>query len=511
MGQETELKFIGVEDALSRLRELPSLMRMAAGKRASTRELTSIYFDTGDFALRSAGVALRVRDEGQGYVQTVKSIDGPDAATRTEIKSAVKSQAPNLKAIDDKRLRRTIAKALGKQVLKPVFAVEMSRTTVLLVPKRGTKIEAAFDTGRVKTVTGEQADVPICEFELELLSGEASDLVACARELTAGLPLTLSMTSKSARGYALASGRVGAPVKSAPLLLPAEVTASDAFGRIVAHCLQHLLGNWESVTVARDPEGIHQMRVGIRRMRCAFALFGGPFRAALQPLESEIQWLAGVLGFARDWDVFADEVFRPAVEINGDDARLEALASVVGVRRHEAWANVIDALESERFRRLMLDIAAATLRKPWLETSTKAAGRPAGVLARKRVARRFAQAVKLGKKIESLDAKARHRLRIRLKKLRYALDFFTSLFPKRKVNAYLERLGALQDVLGMMNDAAVARTLVEDLLAGEHSDGAALSYACGVVVGWHQGHGGGHHTTLERHWRRFTKLKPLWK
>jgi inorganic triphosphatase YgiF len=511
MGQETELKFIGPEDALSRLRDSPVLLSLAARRRATTRELKAVYFDTGDFALRDAGVVLRVRDEGQGFVQTVKTIDGPDAATRTEVKSQVAALMPDIDAVDDKRLRRVIEKAARGRALGPVFAVEMQRTTVVLVPKRGTEIEAAFDAGRITTVNGVQAEVPVCEFELELLSGDSKDLVTCARELTAGLPLTLCLQSKAARGYALAGGAVAAPVKSAMLVLPPEVTTSDAFGRVIAHCLHHLLGNWESVAVARDPEGIHQMRVAIRRLRCAFALFGGPFRAALRSLESETHWLAGVLGFARDLDVFDDEVLRPAAEAHGEDARLEALASIIRLRRQDAWDNVIAALESERFRRLMLDIAAATLSKPWLENSTKATMRPAAVLARKRIARRTAQALKHGKNIESLDVKARHKLRIRLKKLRYALDFFASLFSKREVNHYQQRLSALQDVLGHMNDAAVARALVEELLAGSHNDGAAVGYACGVIAGWHLGHGGEYRKALVRQWRRFVKLKPLWK
>ena len=263
--------------------------------------------------------------------------------------------------------------------------------------------------------------------------------------------------------------------------------------------------------VARDPEGIHQMRVAIRRMRCAIALFGGPFRAAFQSLEDDIRRLAKILGAARDLDVFGDEVFHPAAQAHGEDPRLDVLTTMVRARRQAAWASVTSTLESDWFRGLMLDVAAATLAKPWLATATTEVERPAKVLARKRLARRHGQAIKLGKTIKSLDAGGRHKLRIRLKKLRYAIDFFASLYPASKVTKYLDRLGALQDVLGHMNDAAVARKLTDEFMAADNDDNAAVDYACGVIAGWHLGHDGEHRKALSRQWRGFAKLKPPWK
>ncbi len=511
MGQEIELKFIGPEEALARLRDSPVLKRLAAGRRAKTRELKSIYFDTEEFALRDAGVALRVRDEGGGFVQTVKTIGGPDAATRTEVNTAVAGFAPDIRAISDKPLKRMIEKAARGCELKTIFIVEIQRTTIVLVPKRGTEIEAAFDVGYVRAVNGDTSEAPISEFELELLSGDVNELVSCAREVTAGVPLTLAWQSKAARGYALAGGAANAPVRTAMLVLPKKASASDAFGRIVGHCLHHLLGNWTAVVVARDPEGIHQMRVSIRRMRSVIALFGGPFRAALQPLEDDIRRLARVLGAARDLDVFEDEVFRPAAEVYGQDPRLDVLTGLVRAKRQKAWTDVISTLESDWFRGLMLDIAAATLSKPWRATASSAAGRPAKALARKRLARGLSQAIKLGKTIETLDVNERHTMRIRLKKLRYAVEFFASLYPEGKATKFVDGLGAIQDVLGHMNDAAVARKFTDEFVAVNHGDEAAVNYACGVIAGWHLGHDGEHRKTLSRQWRRFDKLTPPWK
>ncbi|MDZ4868688.1 MAG: CYTH and CHAD domain-containing protein [Alphaproteobacteria bacterium] len=515
MGQETELKFIGPDDALARVRRLPLFRRLARNRKPQTRALHAIYFDTDDLALRKAGYVLRVRNEGDGFVQTLKSANGPDVATRTEIKATVASLAPDVGAISDEAVRRRVAKALKKAVLKPQFSVEVRRTKVLLTPKRGTEIEAAFDTGVIRTLgEGRASQAPISELELELLKGSANDLVACAKELTAGQPLMLFLQSKAARGYALIKDEAEAPVYAQRLALSDTATADTAFTGVIGYCLNHLLGNWAAVTIARDPEGIHQMRVALRRLRSALTLFGGPFRTSLRAIEDEVRWLAGVMGEARDLDVFQDEVFRPAAEAHGEDERLRELATVVRTRRRIAWSHVFEALESERFRRLVIELAAVTYSKPWFDATIggEDAMRDASEFARERLDHRRTRAVKLGKRIDDLDVSERHELRKRLKKLRYACDFFQSLFRKREVKAFVKRLSALQDVLGEMNDAAVARTLVRVILAEQGGDGAAsIGYAGGVVVGWHVGHARERSEKLKRRWRRLAKLKAPWR
>jgi inorganic triphosphatase YgiF len=422
---------------------------------------------------------------------------------------------PNIAAIEDAVVRRTIEKATCKRELGPLFTVEMERTSVVLTPKRGTDIEAAFDLGTIKTVGGRlSVSAPVVEFELELLKGNAVDLVACAKELTAGLPLVLGLQSKAARGYALAEDTLDAAVTARRVTLGQNITADEAFAQVLSHCLSHLLGNFACITRTREPEGIHQMRVAVRRMRSAFVLFNGSFRLALRALEEEVRWLADVLGHARDLDVFQEDVFRPAADAHGEDERLLELATVVRTRRRIAWHNVLEALESERFRKLVLDLAGVTFSRPWLDGSLGGEGaiEPADEFSRERLAHKHGQAMKLGRRIDELDAGDRHELRKRLKKLRYAVEFFASLYPKRAVKKYLRRLSDLQDVLGEMNDATVARALVRDILS-EHGDSdgaAAIGYAGGVVAGWHLGHARERAKTLEKRWKKFAKLKPPW-
>ncbi len=512
MGHETELKFVGPEAAVARLQASPTLLAYSKLQHARTRALKATYFDTDDLALRKAGYVLRVRDEGGHFVQTVKTVNGKSVATRTEIKSIVRKQAPNIKAIDDDGVRSEIAKLAGRRKLKPIFGTKTRRTTMRIAPEPGSEIEVAFDAG---AITCGEDELPIHEVELELMRGSPSALVACARTLMTGSDLVLSLQSKSERGYVQVQQATSLPVSAERVHLPPRANADEAFGSIISHCLRHMTGNWAAVVEARDAEGVHQMRVALRRLRSALSLFAAPFRPAMAPLEDEVRWIGSVLGRARDLDVLLDEVYKPAAEAHGDDMRLRALAELVSERQERAWGELLAALGSERFRALVFETSAATLLRPWAQAAVGGgeALLPAAVFARERLQARYARVHKMGKRIGELNETERHALRIKLKKLRYAVDFFASLWPKRRTEAFRERLGALQDVLGQMNDAAVARALVADILAAQSNtaDAQAVAYAAGVVVGWHVGHLRERAEKLEKRWLLFTAATPPWK
>ncbi len=511
MGHETELKFVGSEDAVSRLQGSPALRAYSKVEHARTRALKATYFDTDDLALRKAGYVLRVRDEGGQFVQTVKTVNGKSVATRTELKSVLRKRRPDIKAIDDGRVRAEIAELLRRRKLGPIFATETRRTTLRLMPEPDSEIEVAFDSG---TINCGETRLPINEVELELLRGRPSALVACARTLMTGSDLVLSLQAKSERGYLQVRQAAMLPVSAERVHLPPRANADEAFGSIVAHCLRHLMGNWVAVVERRDAEGVHQMRVALRRLRSALSLFATPFRPAMTQLENEMRWIGGVLGRARDLDVLLDEVFKPAAEAHGDDPRLRALAGLARERQAMAWEDLLSALGSERFRQLVFETSATTLVRPWVQAGAGGgeALLPAATFARTRLSKRYARLRKIGKRVGKLDDKERHELRIKLKKLRYAVDFFASLWPKRRTEAFRERLCALQDVLGEMNDAAVARALVADILATRTNaaDGQEIAYAAGVVVGWHVGHLRDRAEKLEKRWQAFAGATLPW-
>jgi CHAD domain-containing protein len=314
----------------------------------------------------------------------------------------------------------------------------------------------------------------------------------------------------------LVEGEIDCPVKAGPVILDRKAHADDAFARVLTHCLAHLLRNVPCVLRTRDPEGIHQMRVAMRRMRSALSLFDEPFRSSLGALEDEIKWLTETLGEARDLDVFHDDILKPAADALGDEGRMIQLGAAIRARRRAAWSGVLDALESERFRKLALDLGAATLLQPW---AAKGNGAEAGHgLARdfadEHLAKQHRNVLKRGRKLEELEPADRHKLRVRLKKLRYAADFFACFYKKKDLRPHQKRISELQDLLGHLNDANVARTLIEDILANEggrdQSSAAGLAYAGGAVVGWHTEHGAATMKKLTKRWKKFAGLKPFW-
>ncbi len=517
MAEEIELKFLGSEEALERLRRLPALRKLTRANRFKNKMLRAVYFDTPDFALRDQGLILRVREADGAFVQTIKSAHNTNIAARGEWNAAIPSGELAIDAIDDRKLRRAVKAAAKKDDLLPLFVVEVRRAQIDLIPKRGILVEASIDHGTIKALGPKAgASIPVCELEFELKRGTPADLVGVARLLTADLPLTLGTQSKAERGYALLEGEIDHPVKAGRVALDRKAHADDAFARVLTHCLAHLLRNIPCVLRTRDPEGIHQMRVAMRRLRSALSLFGEPFRASLGELEGEIKWLTQTLGDARDLDVFHDDILKPAAQALGDDGRLIQLGAAVRARRRAAWSTVLDAVESERFRKLALDLGAATLLQPWAASGNGAqAGHGLAVdFANEHIAKRHAKVLQRGRHLEKLKPAKRHKLRIRLKKLRYAADFFACFYKKKNIRPHQKRISELQDLLGHLNDANVARTLIEDVLATEGgrdpATSAGLAYAGGAVVGWHTEHGAATMKTLTKRWKKFTKLKPFW-
>src|SRR5262249_36775093 len=153
-----------------------------------------------------------------------------------------------------------VTKKLKKQ-LRPVFSTNVRRT-VLPVRFRASDIEIAFDRGRL--VSGRRSE-PIHELELELKRGHPADVAELSRRRGKALPLAFEALSKAERGYALKAGRRARAARAAPIALDADLSCGEAFARIGLSCLQHVAAN-EGAVLARDPEGVHQMRVGIRRL-----------------------------------------------------------------------------------------------------------------------------------------------------------------------------------------------------------------------------------------------------
>lgn len=521
---ETELKLYAEPGDLAKLQE--AVLRLAAtARKPRTKRIVTEYYETPDFALAKRGVALRVRQAGGRRIQGLKT-RGPEgngaapgngdrasavAATRGEWEWPISGDTLDLRRLNEEPIGALVPiHALGS--LAPLFRTEIERTSVELKPNDAATIEVSFDQGQI-VADGKSA--PICEIELELTSPEQPDRLAAlyrlALELQRAAPVAIGAESKADRGYRLVARQAPSAVKSSGLVLRADITVRDGIRTILRRCIAHVLANQPAAATEGVIDGVHQMRVGVRRLRSAMRLFddfiASPERAWI---DGELKWLAGELGHARDWDVFATHTLPAAREAAGRRAALATIAKTTEARRRAAHASVVRAIASPRYTTLILTLGGWLEEDRWCERIEPAvAGRlgdPLAETGRRLLARLDRKVRKAGRNIASAKPKERHKLRKALKRLRYGSDFLSSLYPAKRVKRQLGRLSDLQDLLGALNDAAVAETLLNDI-AGQR--GRLRNAARGLCRDL-QNRAQRQMDDLGKDWRRYRKLEPFW-
>lgn len=477
--------------------------------RSSRTRLVSTYYDTPDHALARRGSTLRVRRDRGKYVQTVKSGGGPDDSglARGEWEDRVASERP------DPHARQTGA-FLSPEIaaaLRPVFRTEVSRTTIPLAPEPATRIEAAIDRGRIRDGDESPAE-PISEVELELKSGQPTALYDVALQLLHVAPLRLERRSKAERGYRLAAHAEPAAkaVHAPPLGLSAGLTAEAVLRRAGRAGLEHLLAN-EDAVLAGNAEGIHQMRVAIRRLRAVLSTF-----APLLPPEQrrwasrELRWFADILGEPRNLDVFADELLRPARAALPDASEFERLALAAERRRRAAQASVVKAISSRHYTETLLALMRWFDGYEWCLAESTALQEPVEVIAPVLLDRCRRRTEKRAGNFAGQSAKKRHRLRIALKKLRYTAELFASLYDAAATKQFIHRLKRLQDDLGAANDVRVARDIIAGLApADKRSTG--IAHAGKRMLTWHERRIGKNEPDLRRHLDDLLAAEPFWQ
>jgi inorganic triphosphatase YgiF len=489
------------------------------------RKLYSIYFDTPERDLWRRGIALRVRRErvsarrgsptapaAPRWVQTVKA--GGTArgglAQREEYESEVAGPVPEIDCIPTGGLAAVLASPEVAPRLEPVFATEMIRSSRIVTPAPGVMVEICVDRG---TIRAGQRQVPISEIELELKSGTAADVVEFARKLVASVPFTLENRSKGERGYALAAGEADAPAGARAPALDPDTSAIAAFKAILSATLVHLQANEHGTLTGRDPEFLHQMRVALRRMRSVLRVFAPMLPAAVfTPIIADLRWLAGALGPARDWDVFVSETLAPVQRELAGHPGFGELERRCSRARGAALQRARRAIRSRRYRELLLDLTGVLVADTWLaQMNDKQRGvsaAPASRFAADVLAQRYLRVRRRGRKLESLSAAQLHRLRIAVKKLRYAADAFAGLFASGAARKLVKRLGRVQDILGRINDAATADRLLE--ACGGAPRTRALLEALGIVRGWGYAQAQVQKARLASEWKSFRAVEQFW-
>lgn len=429
------------------------------GEPAEVVEQHSTYFDAQDHRLLGAGFTLRIRRSGETLVQTVKATGaGASLFARSEWEIPVTGAVPVLDH------STPLLNEFGPVAceLSPQFEVSVQRR-LWNMSENGSKIEAVIDTGMSRALDRQS---PITEMELELKDGDASALFLLARKIDGVVPYKFGVLSKAERGFRLLQALPTA-IKAEPLELERGMAVSEAFQTIAGSCFRQFRLNEAVLLDRKNAEALHQARVALRRLRSAISLFKPLFRDdTARRLSDEFRWLAGVFGEARNLDVLLPK----ADELRG---RLEEA-------RVSAYEDVMSALASSRARALMLDF------NEWLRcgdylmvTATQELPRTTATEFACEAMDRLRRSLKKhGRDLARIDDEQRHEARKDSKKLRYAAEFFGSLFAdkraSRRYKRFIAAMEALQDKLGALNDLATGPDVLDKHGLRDHPEADKL-------------------------------------
>jgi inorganic triphosphatase YgiF len=514
---ETELKLKVRRHDLDVLRQGSRLSD--ALNNATSHQVRSIYFDSDDRFLHRHGVVLRVRRRGDHYVQTVKST-GPegDWLNRSEWEQKIASSRLDFVALMETPLGSALSDAV-RASLKPIFETRIERTSCLWDTPTAA-IELSLDKGEI---IGSDKTLPVTEIELELKRGHVAEVFKLARDIGAVVPVEIEVKSKSERGYELVDHAAACSERFHNPRLAADTPAGAAFTAIGRACMRHLLVN-EAGTLTRDAEALHQVRVALRRLRAAISLFRDVVADdRLEAVKTELKWMAQEIGPARDLDVFIAEALTPLRRLHPKEAALADIGKLLGRMRLKSYRDVHAMITSARFRNSLLDVAE------WLEVGTwttsqdvrivAARDQPVRVLAARQLSRLRKKIRRHGEGLRKLDPEQLHRLRIEIKKARYAIDFFGDLYAGDKAERRRKKmqvdLTQLQDRLGGLNDIemrkAMCRQVLSQTIARRTPERVQhRAFAAGLIVGDQQAKRHDLFKRVRKAMARFDNAKPFW-
>jgi triphosphatase len=485
MSEPFHLSFDIAPSDLGKLRRHAELRLLTVG-RAATRLLDEIFFDDASFSLRDQPLVietLRLRRAGL-------------MLPTGEVGSLADCPDPEILMMLDGR---------DPAALRPVFSRRVSCVERHLALD-GANAICVMEVGELSNLAG---SVPIARLHFSQAEGQPFRLFGLVREIRKSIALRLVTTEQAELGYLRLTEAGHRLIRSGRLELAPQMSREAALAAILRSCLVHWLANEPVVTQGRRPDGVHQMRVALRRLRAALSLFRGLMPVAREGwVKAEVKWLAQLLGGGREWDVFLGATLPPVEAEFESEPGLTTLRRTAEALREDAYEAIEAAIESERYTVLLLELYAwvAELQQA---PAVAAPGEDIAAFATDKGRKRTAKILRAGRDLNQVTVERRHEIRLELKKLRYTGEFFLSLLPSRRVGRTLALVADLQELLGEGNDIATARGLLARLAAHEESAHTAL--AQGLILGWHAGSSHDRSRRLDRQWRDFAETKSVWR
>ncbi len=515
---EQELKLNVPVDAQSRVEK--------AVKRAKFSEiqLRALYFDTPSRALARALVSLRLRLEGNQWVQTLK-MPGEHSLSRIELNQDRPEATLDLGIYAGTPVSDVLSGLT--EPLQVCYETDVQRLLRDIRSPSGV-VELAFDRGWLRAGN---LQLPISEVEFELKRGKLEAVFEIGRIWQQRFGLILDFRSKAERGDRLAQlaqtlttleaqdtsdtvsyerqaqdraqlvadfwkPRSAASIDLATVIK--ERDAAQALATVTSECLEHIVRNTAvlcevdtaGICRAASPEHVHQLRVGIRRLRSAWSFFDGLTELPSLEHRQKINTYFSKLGGTRDEDVLKESIL-PLLAVAGlpplvlpTSPHQDSSAQLVASTDFQSW--LLDTLAQctmpATTSEALTGLTTATIHASSTDFEFPRAPRPPHKpalkpLLIKKLKKWHRQVVRSGLIFQTLDIEQQHALRKKSKRLRYALQYCESLFPESNLSLYRKQLATVQDILGEMNDLYVAQPLFESLKA----DQPQAWFACGWI------------------------------
>ncbi len=496
------LEFALASPDAARLGRLRGLGRLKL-RRSRPARCAIVWHDSVDDGLAKQAIALAESGGTWQLVQEAPQGTWPgqppailaEAAALEELGHPLPSPLLPLAAFEGKR--RLL-------VLEPAHAAEAA-------PEEDGAVSVTLIDGTLRTLTEER---PIAR---AVLDGPTAAVRTVALELAAAFDLALPRASLAAEARALARAQPPPPRRLGAPDLPPGLTVEAAFLHILAH-LTEVLVHWAPLVIALAPSGapepVHQMRVALRRLRSAFSVFKPVLACAeIDAVRAGLKRLAGLLGPARDWDVFLGGLGQEIGEVFAETPAMTALLEAARRRRAAHYGLLTAHLGGPEFRGLGIALAFLPRTLPWRadapETRHAVLEAPAEHFAGRVLNRRRRRLLRDGAEMTTMPIEALHALRLDGKRLRYASEFFAPLFPGGHARRFIRRLVDLQEVLGSLNDGAVAAALMRELGRARGSE-TDRGHAQGLVIGFAAARAAAARADGERAFDRWRRTQPFW-
>jgi triphosphatase len=456
---------------------------------AGTVNQVDVYLDTDDRRFHRAGYTLRLRSIGRradaGGELTLKALNSTSPTdglrVRRELSEQLEQPDPALLGQADGPVGERVRAVAGRRRVEPMFEVRTRRRVYSVGVDGSPQGELALDETSIKLPTS-GAPARLRRVELEAPEAAADALLPFVEGMRTACGLQPAGLSKYEAG--LLSAGLGAP--GAETFGPTAIDPEAPIGAVARAVLRRqfsaMLAHEPGTRLGDDTEELHDMRVATRRLRAALSLFSDALPATAAKLREELGWVGRTLGAVRDLDVQLEQLDEWLTTLpEADREPLDALRGLLEEQRAAARTEMLTALDSRRYQ-TFIERFGRMLRSG-RTPRTGPPAEPARAAAPELIESRFRRFRKAARRIEPHSPSSDyHRVRIRAKRLRYALEFLADLYPAN-TRPMIKRLVAVQDLLGLHQDADVAIERLRRIVAerGEALP-AATVFAMGEIA-----------------------------